>query len=96
LPKITLNGRAVPHLAYLANCLICSGNTPKYRHSFCHARLSAAQVTGKDEGPIAVAALDVTKLMDSPELVAMAQTLALNLSGYPTTPKQLAGPEENQ
>lgn len=64
--------------------------------SFCHARLSAAQVTGKDEGPIAVAALDVTKLMESAELAAMAQTLALNLSGYPTTPKQLPGPEEDQ
>ena len=43
-------------------------------------KLSSQAVTGADGGPLAVATLDVTKLMASPELVAAAQRLALGIT----------------
>lgn len=60
--------------------------------SFLLPRLSATQVTGANEGPIAVSTLDVTQLMQNPELAAAAQRVALGLIGYP--PKQLVGGED--
>jgi len=50
--------------------------------AYCTPKLSAVQLTGANNGPLAVAALDVTELMKDPALVAAAQTLALGLSGY--------------
>jgi len=51
--------------------------------------LTAVQVTGKDNGPIAVAALDVTELMKSPASLQAAQRLALEIAQRP----QIAAPE---
>jgi hypothetical protein len=48
--------------------------------NFFYPRLTATQVTGKDEGPIAVAQLDVTRLIQDPAMVEMAQTLALKMA----------------
>lgn len=45
--------------------------------NFFYPRLTAQQITGVNEGPIAVATLDMSKLMQDPALAAMAQTLAL-------------------
>ena len=44
---------------------------------FVMPRLQATQVTGKDDGPVAVAMLDVTAILANPELAAAAQELAL-------------------
>ena len=41
------------------------------------APVHTIQITGKDGGPIATAHLDVTQLMQDPELVAAAQALSL-------------------
>lgn len=62
--------------------------------SFCHARISATQITGKDDAPLSmnVSTLDVTKLMENPDLAQAAQRLALGLTGYP--PKQLESGED--
>jgi hypothetical protein len=42
-------------------------------------RLQATQVTGKDDGPIAVATLDISRIMADPALVEQAQNIALAL-----------------
>lgn len=44
---------------------------------YLYPRLSAQQVTGKDEGPLAVAALDVTSILSNPALADTAQQLAM-------------------
>lgn len=56
---------------------------------YLYPRLSTQQIVGANDGPIAVATLDVNKLVHSPELAAMAQKLALSLSGYPSEPLQI-------
>src|SRR5579862_3385949 len=53
-------------------CRIVSG--------YLYPKLSTTQVTGKDEGPIAVAALDITAILQNPELAQAAQRLALGLA----------------
>jgi len=40
-------------------------------------RLQATQVTGKDDGPLAVATLDISRILADPALVEQAQNLAL-------------------
>lgn len=45
--------------------------------NFFYPRLSATQVTGRDDGPVAVATLDVTAILANPELAKAAQDLAL-------------------
>jgi hypothetical protein len=44
---------------------------------FVMPKLQATQVTGRDDGPVAVAALDVTAILANPQLAAAAQELAL-------------------
>ena len=46
---------------------------------YLYPRLSAQQVTGKDDGPVAVAALDVAAILANPALAAAAQELALQV-----------------
>lgn len=43
-------------------------------------RLSAQQITGKDEGPLAVSTLDVAQILANPALARMAQDLALAMA----------------
>lgn len=62
--------------------------------SFLLPRLSSQQITGANDGPIAVATLDVTKLMENPDMAAMAQKLSLAMSGYPTTPQLESGEDQ--
>ncbi len=64
--------------------------------SFCHARISATQITGKDDGALAlnVSTLDVTKLMESSELSQAAQRLAIALTVQNAPYKQLEGGED--
>lgn len=66
---------------------------------YCAAKLSAVQLTGADEGPLAIATLDVTQLMKNPELVAAAQTLALGITAAtvdkPREPEMLDGETED-
>jgi hypothetical protein len=45
--------------------------------NFFYPRLSATQVTGKDDGPLQVAALDLTTIMADPRLSAAAQEIAM-------------------
>jgi len=65
----------------------------KYVSRFLHPVLSATQtqISGPDEGPIAVAELDMNKLLQDPSSVELMQTLALRMAGYgePALPKQL-------
>lgn len=49
----------------------------KYVSRFLHPTLSATTVTGADDGPVAVAGLDMTQLMMNPDMVDAAQKLAL-------------------
>jgi hypothetical protein len=42
-------------------------------------RLQATQVTGKDDGPLAVATLDMSRILADPALVEQAQNIALAL-----------------
>jgi hypothetical protein len=44
---------------------------------YLYPRLSAQQVTGKDDGPLAVATLDVSAILANPALAETAQQLAL-------------------
>jgi hypothetical protein len=61
--------------------------------SYLFPRLATTEVTGPDNGPLAmnVSTLDVTKLMENSELAQAAQRVALGLI-YP--PKQLEGGED--
>jgi hypothetical protein len=54
--------------------------------SYLVPKLSAVQVTGNDGGPVAVAGLDITKLMQDPELAQAAQRLALAIAAGETSP----------
>lgn len=49
----------------------------KHVSRFCYPVLSATAVTGKDGGPVAVAALDVAAILANPLLADAAQQLAL-------------------
>jgi hypothetical protein len=49
----------------------------KHVSRFCYPVLSATQVTGAGDGPVAVAQLDVTAILQNPELAKAAQDLAL-------------------
>ena len=44
---------------------------------YLYPRLSAQQVTGKDDGPLALATLDVAAILANPALAETAQQLAL-------------------
>jgi hypothetical protein len=46
-------------------------------------KLSATQLTGANDGPVAVATLDVTQLMADPALAEAAQLLAISMSQHP-------------
>lgn len=48
--------------------------------AYIHPKLQATQVTGKDDGPVAVAGFDMTVLMTNPQAVAAAQELALMMA----------------
>jgi hypothetical protein len=54
---------------------------------FVMPRLQATQVTGRNEGPIEVAALDIGSLIQDPVLFEMAQTLAISMAK--ATPQSL-------
>ena len=47
--------------------------------NYIYPRLSSTAVTGADDGPVAVAALDVGAVLANPQLAAAAQELALML-----------------
>jgi hypothetical protein len=47
---------------------------------FVMPRLQATQVTGKDDGPLAVATLDMSRILADPALVEQAQNIALALA----------------
>jgi hypothetical protein len=63
----------------------------KYVSKFLYPVLSASQISGPDEGPIAVAELDMNKLLQDPASVELMQSLALRMAGYgePALLKQL-------
>jgi hypothetical protein len=44
---------------------------------YLHPRLNAQTISGPGDGPLEVAGLDMTKIMENPALVEMAQALAL-------------------
>jgi hypothetical protein len=48
--------------------------------SYLVPKLSAVQVTGNDGGPLAMASLDITKLMQDPELAVAAERLAIAIA----------------
>ena len=50
--------------------------------NYLYPRLSAQQISGKDEGPVQVARadFDITSIMNNPELCAAAQSLSLMLT----------------
>lgn len=48
--------------------------------SYMHPKLNAQTITGANDGPLAVAALDVTELLKDPELARAAQRLALGIT----------------
>jgi hypothetical protein len=47
---------------------------------FCHARLSATQLTGADDGPIQSVTFDMNALLANPELARQAQSVAIALA----------------
>jgi hypothetical protein len=49
-------------------------------------KMQATALTGNEGGPVAVASLDVTSLMASPELARAAQLLALGIAQQPQLP----------
>jgi hypothetical protein len=69
---------------------------------YLYPKLSAQQVTGKDDGPLAVATLDVTQILANPALADAAQQLALMVveqeiseerAGLPAPDYRFATPE---
>src|SRR5579872_6929833 len=46
---------------------------------YMYAKLSTTQVTGKDDGPVAMATLDISRIIADPALVEQAQNIALAL-----------------
>ncbi len=52
----------------------------KYVSRFLHPTLTATQVTGADDGPLAVATLDMTRILADPALVLQAQNLSLAMT----------------
>lgn len=59
---------------------------------YIHPTLAATQITGKDDGPVQTAHLDIYKLLSSPEAVDAAQNLALLMAKEPE-PAELPEPE---
>jgi hypothetical protein len=59
----------------------------------CVPSLSAVQVTGKDEGPVAVATLSITDLMANPSLAEAAQRLAVAMATQPRQIGQAPDPD---
>jgi hypothetical protein len=53
-------------------CRIVSG--------YLYPKLSTTQVTGKDEGPVELATLDISAIIADPALVEMAQKLAITMA----------------
>ena len=49
----------------------------KYVSRFIHPTLTATQVTGKDDGPIEMASLNISAILSDPALVEQAQNIAL-------------------
>lgn len=54
--------------------------------NYLYPRLTAQQITDEDDGPVEIAGLDLTKLLQDPALVEMAQTLAIAMSEAERTP----------
>jgi hypothetical protein len=54
---------------------------------FVMPRLQATQVTGKNDGPIATASLDISTLLADPALVEQAQELALAMAEADRNPE---------
>ena len=48
--------------------------------NFFHPRLNATQITGANDGPVELAALDLTPILRNPELARAAQDIALALA----------------
>jgi hypothetical protein len=48
--------------------------------SYAVPKLVATQITGANDGPVAVTSLDITQLMSDPALAAAAQDLALGIA----------------
>ena len=59
---------------------------------FVMPRLQATQVTGKDEGPVSTATLDINKLLADPIALEAAQALSIRLSMGERDPDQVALP----
>lgn len=66
--------------------------------NYLYPRLTAQQVTGKNDGPIEVAGLDITKLLQDPAMVEMAQSLAIAMSEADRNayPARICGPANEQ
>jgi hypothetical protein len=48
--------------------------------SYLFPKLAASTVTGADNGPVAVATLDISQILANPELAKSAQTIALQIA----------------
>lgn len=48
--------------------------------NYLYPRLNAQQITGADDGPLELAALDLTAIMANPQLAAAAQEMALMMA----------------
>lgn len=66
--------------------------------NYIYPRLTAQQVTGKDDGPIEVAGLDIAKLLQDPAMVEMAQSLAIAMAQADRNPRpaRICGPDDEQ
>jgi hypothetical protein len=76
IDPVTGKKTKVPTVAPLELLLDCA----KSCVGFCHARLSATQLTGADEGPVQSVSLDMTELLKDPELCRQAQNVAIALA----------------
>jgi len=64
---------------------------------FCMPRLMATQLSGNPDAPIAVDGLDMNKLLEDSDSIALVQALALRMAGYSDVvqmPKQLPAAEQ--
>ena len=50
--------------------------------NYLYPRLNAQTISGPSEGPIAVAELDMNKLLQDPASIELVQALALRMAGY--------------
>lgn len=66
--------------------------------NYMYPRLTAQQISGPSEGPIEVAGLDITKLLQDPAMVEMAQSLAIAMAHADSRPRpaQICGPADSQ